>query len=38
MRGVELVLSDGKWTRGRMTLAYSIVRYEDGRTNAFLPI
>jgi hypothetical protein len=34
MRGVELVLSDGTWTRGRMTQAYSIVRYEDGRANA----
>jgi hypothetical protein len=34
MRGLELVLSDGTWTRGRMTQAYSVVLYEDGRTNA----
>jgi hypothetical protein len=34
MRGMELVLSDRTWTRGRLIKAYSIVRHEDGRTNA----
>jgi hypothetical protein len=34
MRGMELVLSDRTWTLGRMIQAYSVVRHEDGRTNA----